>query len=53
MSLIGLVITLAINIVFIPTYGYMACAWASFVANMAMMLISYFMGQNSSRLIMI
>ncbi|HQI42861.1 MAG TPA: polysaccharide biosynthesis C-terminal domain-containing protein, partial [Dysgonamonadaceae bacterium] len=45
MSLIGLVITLAINIVFIPTYGYMACAWASFVANMAMMLISYFMGQ--------
>ena len=45
MSLIGLVITLAINIVFIPTYGYMACAWASFVANMSMMLISYFMGQ--------
>lgn len=45
MSLIGLAITLAINIIFIPKYSYMACAWASFLANLVMMLISYFMGQ--------
>lgn len=45
MSLFGLVITLTILIVFIPHYGYMACAWASFFANLAMMIISYFLGQ--------
>ena len=45
MSLFGLVITLTILIVFIPHYGYMACAWASFFANLSMMIISYFLGQ--------
>ena len=45
MSLFGLVITLTILIVFIPHYGYMACAWASFFANLAMMTLSYFLGQ--------
>ena len=32
---------------FIPRYGYMACAWASFIANLAMMVISYFLGQRN------
>ncbi len=45
MSLFGLVITLTILIVFIPHYGYMACAWASFFANLSMMILSYFLGQ--------
>ncbi|NLZ94543.1 MAG: lipopolysaccharide biosynthesis protein [Bacteroidales bacterium] len=45
MSLFGLVITLTILIVFIPHYGYMACAWASFFANLSMMVLSYFLGQ--------
>ncbi len=45
MSLFGLVITLTILIVFIPHYGFMACAWASFIANLAMMILSYFLGQ--------
>lgn len=45
MSLFGLVITLTILIVFIPHYGYMACAWASFFANLSMMIVSYFLGQ--------
>ncbi len=45
MSLFGLIITLSILIVFIPHYGYMACAWASFFANLSMMVISYFLGQ--------
>ena len=26
-SLMGLVVTLALNIAFVPAYGYMACAW--------------------------
>lgn len=45
MSLFGFIITLLINILFIPRYGYMACAWASFIANLAMMIISYALGQ--------
>jgi len=45
MSLFGLAITVTILIVFIPIYGYMASAWASFFANLSMMLISYFLGQ--------
>ena len=45
MSLFGLVITLTILIVFVPHYGYMACAWASFFANLSMMVLSYFLGQ--------
>ncbi len=45
MSLMGLVITLAINILFIPSYSYMACAWASFFANLVMMIVSYLLGQ--------
>ncbi|MGL5682091.1 MAG: lipopolysaccharide biosynthesis protein [Marinifilaceae bacterium] len=44
-SLIGLAITLTINILFIPVYGFMACAWAAFCCYGAMMLISYFVGQ--------
>ncbi|MDR1516863.1 MAG: polysaccharide biosynthesis C-terminal domain-containing protein [Dysgonamonadaceae bacterium] len=45
LSIFGLAITLAINILFVPQFGYMACAWASFFANVAMMLASYFLGQ--------
>ena len=30
---------------FAPTYGYMACAWASLLSNLLMMLLSYFIGQ--------
>lgn len=47
MSIFGFAITIAINILFIPQFGYMACAWASFIANLAMMLVSYFLGQKN------
>lgn len=45
MSIMGFIITLAIQIIFIPTHSYMACAWAAFAANLVMMLVSYFLGQ--------
>lgn len=45
MSLFGFGITILINVLFIPRYGYMACAWASFIANLAMMVVSYILGQ--------
>ncbi len=45
LSLIGLLITLLVNIFFVPTYGYMASAMASLCCYFVIMLISYFLGQ--------
>ena len=44
-SLTGCVLTVAIIIEFVPHYGFIACAWASFASNLLMMLLSYFVGQ--------
>src|SRR6185295_7898400 len=44
-TLIGAVITLVINAVFIPRYSYMACAWATFFCYGSMMAVSYMWGQ--------
>lgn len=44
-SLMGLVVTLALNIAFVPAYGYMACAWAAFCCYGLMMVASYLVGR--------
>lgn len=44
-TLVGAAITLVINIVFVPYFSYMACAWATFFAFGSMMVISYRLGQ--------
>lgn len=44
-SVAGFVVIIALNLIFIPRYGYMACAWASFAGNLLMMMLSYFTGQ--------
>jgi O-antigen/teichoic acid export membrane protein len=44
-SFVGCAILVTINIVFIPIYGYMACAWAGFAGYGVAMLLSYFVGQ--------
>lgn len=44
-SIIGLAITLVVQIIFVPKYSYMASAWSSFVCFFIIMLISYFVGQ--------
>lgn len=44
-TIFGAVITLIINYLFIPVYGYMACAWATLSCYGGMMIISYFWGQ--------
>jgi O-antigen/teichoic acid export membrane protein len=49
-TLVGAVITLIINYVFIPHYSYMACAWATFLCYGSMMVISYFWGQKAYRI---
>lgn len=44
-SVIGFVVTLVINIVFIPIYSYMASAWAALVSAVVMVVLSYVFGQ--------
>lgn len=44
-SLLGLAITLTLNILFVPLYGYVACAWAALACYGVMMLASYFIGK--------
>jgi O-antigen/teichoic acid export membrane protein len=44
-ALFGASLTIAVNILFIPQYGYMASAWATFLVYGLQMLISYFLGQ--------
>lgn len=39
---------ITINIVFVPKYGYMACAWGGFAGYGTCMLLSYFIGQKKS-----
>jgi O-antigen/teichoic acid export membrane protein len=45
LSLVGSALIVALNILFIPAFGYMACAWASFAGYFVIMLCSYFAGQ--------
>ena len=49
-TIIGAVITLAINWVLIPYFSYMACAWATFACYGTMMVISYVWGQKEYRI---
>lgn len=44
-TFIGAGITLLVNMLFIPYYGYMACAWATLSCYGGMMLVSYIWGQ--------
>lgn len=44
-SFIGCTILFAVNIIFVPVYGYIACAWASFAGYFTAMLLSYIIGQ--------
>jgi len=44
-TIIGAVITLVINFVGIPKFGYMACAWATLISYAGMMIMSYVLGQ--------
>lgn len=42
---IGCAVLIAINIVFVPRYGYVACAWGGFAGYFTAMLLSYIVGQ--------
>ena len=47
-SAIGCVVLLAINFIFVPKYGYMACAWGGFAGYGTCMLLSYLIGQKKA-----
>ena len=42
---LGCIVLIAVNVLFVPVYGYMACAWAGFAAYGISMVVSYFAGQ--------
>lgn len=41
----GCLVLIMVNIVFVPRYGYMACAWAGFAGYATAMVLSYAVGQ--------
>jgi O-antigen/teichoic acid export membrane protein len=49
-TIIGAGITILFNFAFIPRYGYMACAWTTFICYGSMMVISYAWGQKAYRI---
>lgn len=42
---IGCAVLIAVNVIFVPQYGYMACAWAGFAGYGTAMVLSYLVGQ--------
>ena len=46
MSVIACAVLLAVNILFVPRYGYIACAWGGVAGYGTAMLLSYFIGQH-------
>lgn len=46
MSAIGCAVLVAINIIFVPRIGYMACAWGGLAGYGVCVVLSYFLGQH-------
>ena len=42
---VGCMVLIAVNVVFVPRYGYTACAWGGFAGYMTAMVLSYLVGQ--------
>lgn len=47
-SAAGCLMLILVNVLFVPRYGYMACAWGGFVGYGTAMLLSYFVGQRKN-----
>ena len=45
LAIFGALITIVLNLMFIPQYGYWASAWATLACYASMMIVSYFLGQ--------
>jgi O-antigen/teichoic acid export membrane protein len=44
-SLLGLAVTIVLNVLLVPRFGYMGCAWAAFCCYGVMMIASYYVGR--------
>ena len=44
-SILGAAITIVLNLVLIPIFGFIAAAWATLTAYGSMMIVSYFLGK--------
>jgi O-antigen/teichoic acid export membrane protein len=44
---VGAILTIILNVLFIPRYSYMASAWISLIAYATMMVLSYLWGQKN------
>lgn len=49
-TLIGASITITLNFIFIPTYGYISCAWTTLICYGTMMIISFKWGQRNYKI---
>ena len=47
-SIIGCAVLIGVNVLFVPTYSYMACAWAGLSGYGVAMLLSYWVGQRKN-----
>ena len=47
-SLVGCIVLFAVNILFIPEYGYWACAWGGVAGYGTAMVLSYIIGQQKN-----
>ena len=45
LAIFGAVVTVVLNVLLIPKYGYMASAWSTFACYGSMMVASYFFGR--------
>ena len=46
MGFIGALVTILLNIFFVPIYGYIASAWASLICYAVMVIVSYLFGHH-------
>ena len=44
-AITGAILTVAINVLYIPKYGFMASAWATLIVYFVQMVLSYLLGQ--------
>lgn len=44
-AIVGAIITIVVNVIFVPHYSYVASAWATLAAYSGMMILSYVLGQ--------
>ena len=44
-SLLGTIIIVVLNVLLVPRFSYMGCAWAAFTCYFVIMVVSYYFGQ--------